>query len=177
MGCALFIREPKKKGAVEMRSRNTKNKEMHEGDVFWELQGDLATVSCYAAGEVDNLILGRANGFSAVKRLMEMIHEALFVQRMGASPESLIDPMTAVAMNRALERSDPALKDSLSTVDQLIEQSEKVAQLLERVSSDPNEVKKKKPKELRRLRSLCVALSDSALAYEDPIDEVQPHTF
>jgi len=160
-----------------MRARNTKSKEIHEGDVFWELQGDLATVSCYAAGEVDNLILGRANGFSAVKRLIEMIHEALFVQRMGASPESLIDPTTAVAMNRALERSDPALKDNLSTVDQLIEQSKKVAQLLERVSSDPDQVKRKKPEQLRKLRSLCIALSDNALAYEEPIDEVQPHTF
>jgi len=160
-----------------MRARHTEDKEVHEGDVFWELQGDLATVSCYAAGEVDNLILGRANGFSAVRRLTGMIHEALFVQRTGASPESLIDPTTAVAMNRALERSDPALKDNLNTVDQLIEQSRKVAELLERVSRDPIQVKKKRPEELRKLRSLCIALSSSALAYEDPIDDVQPHTF
>lgn len=160
-----------------MSGRNTGNKKMPEADVWWELQGDLATVSCYAAGEVDSLMLGRANGFSAVKRLLGMIREALFVERTGFSPESLIDPTTAAAMNHALESTDPTLKGNLKTVDQLIQQSHKVARLLERVSKNPNQVKADKPTELKKLRSLCIALSGSALAYEAPIDEGQPQTF
>jgi hypothetical protein len=158
---------------------SARNKEMntHEEDVWWELQGDLATVSCYAAGEIDSLILGHQNGFSAVKRLLGMIREALFVERTGFSPESLIDPTTAVAMNHALEGTDPTLKGNLKTVDQLIQQSHKVVKLLDRVSKNPSQVKREKPDQLKKLRSLCIALSGSALAYETPIDEVQPQTF
>lgn len=147
------------------------------GEALWELQNDLATVSCYAAGEVDNLILGRPNGFSAVRRLLKMIQQTLIGEETCASPESMIDPTTAVAMNRALECSDPALRDNLKTVDQLRKESARVVGSLERVIQSPSKVRNEDLPELETLRSLCIALSDNALACDEPIDEAQPQTY
>jgi len=147
------------------------------GEDYWELQSNLATVSCYAAGEVDDLILGQSKGFSALRHLLRMINETLIGETTQASPESLIEPTTAVAMNRALGRSNPALRDNLKTVDQLLVESKRVAGSLREVIDDPHQAKRKNPRELENLRSLCIALSDSALACEEPIDEGLPQTF
>jgi len=142
-------------------------------NISWGLQDDLAIVACYAAGEVDNLIMGRPNGFSALKRLLEMIQSSIISSNESTSPQSLIDPTTAVAMNRALEHSYPTLKESLSTVDQLIEQSGVVAELLDRVIKEPQKFQKHQGKDLETLRSLCLSLSNNALACEEPIEEIQ----
>lgn len=146
------------------------------GENYWDLQSNLATVSCYAAGEVDDLILGQQKGFSALKHLLRMINEALIGETTQASPESLIEPTTAVAMNRALGRSNPALRDNLRTVDQLLAESKRVAGSLKKVIDDPHQAREDLG-ELEDLRSLCIALSDSALACVEPIDEGQPQTF
>jgi hypothetical protein len=174
----LFIRGTEKKGAVEMNGRiAARGNSVPTGDALWELQNNLATVACYAAGEVDDLILDRPNGFVAVRRLLRMIKDALFGETFQGSPESLIEPTTAAAMNRALGHSNPALKDNLKTVDQLLAESRRVALSLEGVVKDPNRMKREEPAELERLRALCIALSDSALACAEPIDEGQPQTF
>jgi len=142
-----------------------------EANFVWGFHADLATVSCYAAGEVDDLILGRSKRFDALKRLLEMIHNSLVSSEVTASPQSLMDPTTAVAMNHALENSDPTI--SMNTVDELLVQSNLVAQLLERVITDPQKVKEGEREKLEDLRSLCLELSRSALACEEPIEDVQ----
>lgn len=139
-----------------------------EADFVWGFHDDLATVSCYAAGEVDDLILGRSKSFEALKRLLEMIHNSLTSPEVSASPQSLIDPTAAVAMNHALENSDPNI--SMNTLDELLEQSGRVAQLLKRVITEPQKVERNN---LERLRLLCLELSNSALACEEPIEDIQ----
>lgn len=143
-----------------------------ETSFVWSFHDDLATVSCYAAGEVDELILGRANHFDAIKRLLEIIKTSLIAGQVSTSPQSLIDPTTAVAMNRALVSSDPTL--SMETIGELLEKSSHVAELLERVIAEPEKVKETEEEELVRLRSLCLELSNSALACEEPIEDIQP---
>jgi hypothetical protein len=135
----------------------------------WGLEDDLATVSCYAAGEVDNLIHKRPNGFGAIKRLRHMIQNSL-IDCASASGHFMVDPTTAVAMNRALAISNSV--DDLDTVDKLIEESKQITKLLDRVAKKDKEGEQNK-QELEKLRSLCLALSRSALAFEEPIDEVK----
>jgi len=142
-----------------------------EADFVWGFHDDLATVSCYAAGEVDDLILGRSRSFDALKRLLEMLRNSLISSKVSASPESLIDPTTAVAMNRAFENSDPPI--SMSTVEELLTQSNRVAKLLERVITEPQRVREAERDKLENLRSLCLELSNSALACEEPIEDIQ----
>ena len=136
----------------------------------WGLEDDLATVSCYAAGEVDNLIHKRPNGFGAIKRLRHMIQDSLIDCGTSDSGHFMVDPTTAVAMNRALAISRSV--DDLDTVEKLIEESKQITKLLDRVTKKAEEGEQNK-QELEKLRSLCLALSRSALAFEEPIDEIK----
>ena len=139
----------------------------------WGLEDDLATVSCYAAGEVDNIIHKRPNGFGAIKRLRHMIQNSL-IDCDKSSGHFMLDPTTAVAVNRALANSRSV--ENLDTVEELIEESKKITELLDSVA-EKAETGTLDLDELKKLRSLCLALSRSALAFEEPIDEVQPREF
>jgi len=143
----------------------------------WELQNDLSTVSCYAAGEVDNLILERPNGFKAVKRLVEMIQNSLIGVGQSTSAEYMVDPATAVAMGQALKDSYRETGTSIDTLEKLISKATSVTKLLERATQNPNEVRKNNLEELKKLRSLCLALSENALAFEEPIEDTKPEVF
>lgn len=146
----------------------------------WELQDDLSTVSCYAACEVDNLITGRQNGFKAVKHLVDMIRNSLIVVGQPAQTETeyMVDPATAVAMGEALEYSYPDLRPSIQTLEGLINEARKVTDLLEQITKNPESIiEQGKFEELKKLRSLCLALSKSTLAFEEPIEEREPEVF
>lgn len=159
------------KGEQTMSTLRAKEGETDFGEFLpWGLEDDLATVSCYAAGEVDNLIHKRPNGFGAIKRLRHMIQNSLIDCGTSASGHSMVDPTTAVAVNRALAISNSV--DDLDTVDKLIEESKQITKLLDRVAKKDEEGEQNKH-ELENLRSLCLALSRSALAFEEPIDEVK----
>jgi len=159
------------KGEQTMSTLSDKEGETDFGEFLpWGLEDDLATVSCYAAGEVDNLIHKRPNGFGAIKRLRHMIQNSLIDCGTSASGHSMVDPTTAVAVNRAL-----AISDS-DTVTKLIEESKQITKLLDRVTKKAEEGKQNK-QELEKLRSLCIALSKSSLAFEEPIDEVKSREF
>ena len=162
-------------GDQNMSTLRAKENETNTGDFLpWELENDLATVSCYAAGEVDNLILKRSNGLGALRRLRQMIQSSLIDCGTSASGHLMVDPATAVAMNRALLLSGSV--GNLNTVDELINKSKQVAELLDRVA-EKAEREDQDIGELEKLRSLCLALSKSALAFEEPIDEIKSSEF
>ena len=107
-------------GERAMSALGAKESDRDSGEFLpWGLEDDLATVSCYAAGEVDNLIHKRPNGFSAIKRLRWIIQNSLIDCGTSTSGHSMVDPTTAVAVNRALVISG---SDDLDTVDRLIEE-------------------------------------------------------
>lgn len=164
-------------GDRTMSTLRAKENETNTGDFLpWELENDLATVSCYAAGEVDNLILKRSNGLRALKRLRQMIQSSLIDCGTSDSGHSMVDPTTAIAMNRALLDLPFGSGGNLDTVDELINESKQVAELLDRVARKA-ERGDQDLKELENLRSLCLALSKSALAFEEPIDEIKSSEF
>ena len=134
----------------------------------WELQEDLATVACYAAGEVDDTILEREKDFKAVELLIEIINN-LIVRNQSHSRKCIVDPRTAMVIGQALEHSYP--EESIDTVDELIIASRRIVNLLKQLVTNPQKIQKNKKSELKKLRGFCLALSDSALAYEKPIDE------
>lgn len=163
------------KGEQIMSTLRAKEGETDTGEFLpWGLEEDLATVSCYAAGEVDNLIHKRPNGFGAIKRLRYMIQNSLSNCGTSASGHFMVDPTMAVAMNRALLISGSV--GNLDTVDELIKESKQITKLLDEVTKKAEKGKQNKSG-LEKLRSLCLALSRSALAFEEPIDEAQPREF
>jgi len=103
-----------------------------------------------------------------------MIQNSLIDCGTSASGHFMVDPATAVAMKRALLFDDSV--HSLNTVDELISESRHVAELLDRVAEKAEEGNQNVG-ELEKLRSLCLALSKSALAFEEPIDEIKPREF
>ncbi len=146
-------------------------------EAVWELQGDLATVSCYAATEIDDFLLERAGHFEAVRRLIGMLRKSIVSVPEPASPKSLIDPTTAVAMKHALLDSDPGLEPSLTTIDELVREAGRVTDALTRIADNPREFGPEKRPEIEKLRSLCLSLANRALALEEPLDEREPEQF
>lgn len=142
---------------------------------LWELQGDLATVSCYAATEIDDLLLGRPSGFDAVRHLVEILRSSLVSVADPASPRSLMDPTTAVAMNHAIVDSDPQMKAPLKTITEVVREAKRISEGLSAIAEEqPKTVASERRVEVERLRSLCLALANRALAFEEPLDEQEP---
>ena len=151
--------------------------EKHKNDerlLSWVLGDDLAVVSCYAAGEVDDLILGRPSEFDAVKHLSKTLKDLIVFVPEGAFPEAMIDPATAVAVNRALEYCNSTSSKPLRTVTELVTEAKQITSLLDQLIDNSKEVRQNRMPDLEMLRSLCLALSSSALVFEEPIEAKEP---
>lgn len=139
----------------------------------FEMTNDLATVSCCAASEIDNLLLGRPRGFMAIRRLIQLLQDSFISVVEPAAPQSLMDPAAAVAMNHALSAASG--EGPLRTIDEVVRESQRVveamAQLVER---KPIEVQEANRGELQRLRTLCLSLSTRVLSFEEPVDQTRP---
>jgi hypothetical protein len=110
----------------------------------------LARLASLAAIELDNLALGAAKTIEAVTALARMLRSKGAAKGLGVHAGALADPTTAVAISKALTA---AKFPSPKTIDQLIEEAEKVVETLEQ--SDPSG-------EVVQLRAFCVALSKAA---------------
>lgn len=144
--------------------------EMNHRELPPSMRDDLAVVSCFAAREVRNVLEGQGGEFESVKNLLKIIRDSIIFHGQ-SSPETMVDPSKAVAMNQALEYSDLGTKDSTKTVKQLVEETRTVANLLEAVVKDPVNVRREREDELKKLRSLCLVLSRSVIACEEPVEE------
>lgn len=133
---------------------------------------DLATMACRAAIELDNTILGRGQRLETVKRLADQM-SYLVARIKPTSPTSFTDPTAVVLMKRAVE--DFAIgKAHPSTVDELAEIASTIQQSLREL------LKEQQPSKdhLQKMRSFCLALSESASSYQHSIDELrQPHSY
>ena len=85
----------------------------------------------------------------------------------------MVDPSWAIAMNRALESSNLGQKDLMKTVAQLVTETEQVADLLDKLVENPTKVCQDKPNDLKKLRALCLVLSRSVIACEEPVEELE----
>ena len=133
---------------------------------------DLASMACRAAIELDNTILGRGQHFETVTRLADQM--SYLVSRIKpTSSTSFTDPTAVVLMKRAVE--DFAIgKVHPSTVDELAEIASTIQQSLRELlrEQQPNK------EHLQKMRSFCLALSESASSYQQSIDELrQPHSY
>jgi len=131
---------------------------------------DLEAISGYAATEIDNFILKRPGKFYAVPRLISMINKSITSCGHSTPDRFNLNTTTALAMYRALEDYDPNLKSTLYTTEQLINESGKFTENLETLIQHPLQVK---TEDLARLRSLCISLSESASACEDPLEDIE----
>ena len=149
------------------------NAEINHRELPPSMCEDLAVVSCFAAREVRNVLEGQGGEFEAVRNLVKIIKESIIPISHGPSPETMVDPSRAVAMNRALESSKLGEKDSMKTVAQLVIETRLVAELLDELVKDPTKVRKDKPANLKKLRALCLVLSSSVIACEEPVEELE----
>jgi hypothetical protein len=116
---------------------------------------------------------GQGGEFEATRNLVKIIKESIIFVGQGSSPETMVDPSTAIAMNRALEFSDLGEKDSMKTVAQLVVEIRLVVELLDELIKDPIKVRKDKLANLKKLRALCLVLSSSVIACEEPVEELE----
>lgn len=110
---------------------------------------DLSELSCYVAGEIDNYILKRNKGFDATKELvyrMKRFSEKKLIE---------IDPPEGLIYHGLLKNNE-----NIKTVKDL---QLRISELVQELNS----IKTLPKKRLESLRTLCLNLSDQAVAYED----------
>ena len=160
-----------------------------------EAQGwDLAVLASYAAIEIDNLVLGRADDLTTVKRLLIRLSEPSVVlaspERGGnsASVESFRDPLVDVVKTwavRAVMDAPPAGRERLSVQAIASRGDELVAGLqdvVRDIGSNPDRYKganqtKEDTERLKELRAFCLALSQKASAHKRSLQSSQPERF
>ena len=137
-----------------------------EDAVIWELEGDLATVACYAAADLDYLLVTREGQVGAVERLIKMLRSSIPPASECSDPSSLVDPLTVMTINHALSASRESGNKSITTLKHLVDEASGILDTLDEVSRDPQSFVDKKREEMERMRGFCVALSRSALSCE-----------
>lgn len=125
----------------------------------WPVDIDLPSLSCHAAAELDNIILGRATDLAATRQLTKLLSEDVSPGSLLPTPSSLLpDPVTAVIMTQAID--DALLSVSpLSTLHEVAAEAKKIQHRLQSVVDAPQ---MQDEKDLREMRSFCLALSKRA---------------
>jgi hypothetical protein len=140
-------------------------------DHEWEMECDLASIASQAAIELDNLMLGRMTDLFAAERLADILANSINVD-MAGSPESQLNPTTAVAVNLAI--ADANKQNQFTQLADLLNEVGKLTDVL----SQPNTIKNAESNELKKLRNFCLALSKRAFALEQAMQDVKPeHPF
>lgn len=137
---------------------------------------DLPTLACNAAIELDNLLLQRTERLPAVRRLSERLTEEVPELIDLASPLSLVDPSTVVALHGTLQESQiSSPSDQLSD---LTRQAGEIVRRLKATSEDPRTARARDEGGLRQLREFCLIFSRRAAATSRDPEESRPqHPF
>ncbi|MDP8207973.1 MAG: hypothetical protein P9L92_14995 [Candidatus Electryonea clarkiae] len=134
------------------------------------LDPDLPFLASEAAIDLDNLLLKKAQDFTAIRRLAKQLANSMELDQTGTQPRSLMDPATLTVLGVAF--GDAVRNHSLHTIEDLLGETTKIARLL----SDDN--LENNPEELEQARDICVALSKSVMAYHKSIRDLHPsHPF
>jgi hypothetical protein len=128
-----------------------------------ELENDLASVAAQAALELDHHALGRPIGFAATQRLVDLISNAVTDVAQPESPNSLLNPATAVALGKAIDDAVHAGQITTTRLEDLIVQAAQFKNRLAAVVGNPGQATSA---EKKALRDFCVALSRQADAVE-----------
>ncbi len=138
-------------------------------DFDWEMECDLASIASQAAIELDNLVIGDKTELSASGRLAQFLSHSINVETPN-SPESQLNPTTAVAVNLAI--ADAHGQTQFTELWDLLKEVGRLTDVL----SQAGEIKEQD--ELVMLRDFCLALSKRAFALERATQDVKPeHPF
>jgi hypothetical protein len=159
--------------APKQRSDTMSVSAEQQEDVIRPLRSDLPLLACDAAFELDNLILGRPTGLESVKRLRETLAELLTDYSGPSCPSSLFNPTMALALNNAI--SDARQQEPVRRLAELMDHAKQYAGQLERLVASHHS--KFEEKELKELRTFCLALSKRAFAFRSRRPRTPKHPF
>ena len=125
---------------------------------------DLSMLAIKAADELERVRLGMQTEFNSVGRLAEILKNSLSQNPIGSDHPLRLDYVSV--FSRAISNSI-SQDVSSKTILELVKEAEKVVSKL-----NPDEITTEE-KELTKLISFCVALSDSAALYKEEIDELK----
>ena len=128
---------------------------------------DFASKATFASVQLDNLILGRSESLSKVAELAVALERVTDLLE-PSSPSSLLDPTTAVVMNRAISAWSEA---PLKTLNDLFSQAREIAIRLRNAAANSATVS---PDELRSLRTFCVKLAMASECTAVPFYDRKP---
>ena len=152
-----------------------RNAEMLPKDLdVWEMESDLPSLASQAAIEIDNLAIGQDTKLDAVDRLGSTIASSVTNVSQPSSPNSPLNASTVVALNLALNDSQSL---QLTQLDDLLRYASQMTDKLRDLVRDPMEFKKRRPEELKELRSFCLALSRWAATLSGSIADRPEHPF
>ena len=117
---------------------------------------DLSTVSCFAAIELDNMILERSMGLLYVTKLVELLRESF--ESFGTLENSpcLLNPTTTVMIFNTLNKIE---NSSSHTENEIINKTKEIQEKLRLLIDDQNKRQPNFKENLQYLRNFCIELS------------------
>lgn len=132
----------------------------------WE-EGDLSSLACMAAIELDHLVLKKPTDLHATSKLAGRLSDVLG----DPSSSRLQSPTAVLVVKRAIQDSNWS-QEPLVNVEDLVREASKISRELEQVASTDA------PSDLVKVRLFCVVLSKLALASERSQTHARPdHPF
>jgi hypothetical protein len=133
------------------------------------LDPSLPMLAARAAMELDNYKLTGEVSFEAVKHLCLRLRNSFAING-GGGAKALLDSSTVSIVGYALNSSNWA--GQISTIDQLGNKLQEIAEGLEGAESTPANAP------IEKMRDFCVALSKSAASYRQAFNDLRPsHPF
>ncbi len=141
-------------------------------DDVWGLEGDLPSLACQAAIELDHLTRNRNGNLPAVRQLASRLSA-------DASEEDASSPHVPVAvgvMRRAIADSGLAYPKPLKKVAEILGYTGEIARRLQTLADSAAQAGGGDVTEAENLRDYCLALSRIAAATEPPLYKKDPHS-
>jgi hypothetical protein len=139
-----------------------------------DFESDLPSVAAQAALELDQLALNRPIGFSATEQLVRLISDSVTDVPEPAAPNSLLNPLTAVALGKAIDEALYAGQPTTTELTELIRQAARFKGRLAAMARNPEHAT---AAEREELRNVCIALSRQAAAVDSADRYRQEHPF
>ncbi len=138
---------------------------------LYALDPNLPFLASEAAVDIDNLISDRPpRDLTAMRRLAERLNNSVVKDSVGGPLRSLMDPVTLTVLGEAMV--DTVRSQSLQTIEDLLEEADKIAVTLSKENPKENS------QEIKQARDFCVSLSRAVMAYHKSIRDLRPsHPF
>jgi hypothetical protein len=149
---------------------NAINLSVNENVELSSTEANVPLLAIEAANELDELIEGRITDLNSVKGLAEILRRSFKLGQPIGQKQGFVDSGTVAVFSQAIDES--VTGHQIVTLDDLVARALEIVNNLENTAAGKDDIG------INKMRDFCIALSNSAAAYQQSVYELRPsHPF